>query len=76
MEENEIPIACRPQALTPPERTCEGELLREHLASVRQVREHEDGYAFQYPSDALLFNRMAELVSFSRSGRRFSACPA
>ena len=63
MNEKESPIACRLDALTPPERAREGALLREHLASVRETREREDGYSFRYPSDPALFQRMAELVT-------------
>ncbi len=62
MEAHEIPIACRLDALTLQEQTREKELLREHLTSVRQIREREDGYSFQYPADSALFSRMAELV--------------
>src|SRR4051812_16879585 len=54
MDENDAPIACRPNALTPQERAHEGELLREHLASIRETREREDGYSFRYPSDPAL----------------------
>ena len=63
MDENQLPIACHLNALTPQERAREGELLREHLESIRETREREDGYSFRYPSDPALFARMAELVS-------------
>lgn len=59
----EVPIACRLDALTAAERGREAELLREHLASVVETRERHDGYAFRYSSDPALFARMAELVS-------------
>ena len=63
MNENQAPIACRLSALTPTQRTREGELLREHLASILETREREDGYSFRYPSDPALFPRLAELVT-------------
>lgn len=58
-----IPIACVLTGLTPEQRDREGVLLHEHLASVQEVREREDGFAFRYPPDAALFARMAELVT-------------
>ncbi len=60
---NQLPVACALSALTPEERTREGELLEEHLASIRERRERPDGYSYRYPNDAALFSRMAELVS-------------
>ena len=62
MEENEIPIACRPQALTPQERAREGELLQEHLASVRQVREQEDGPSSTFRTRCCLTEWLSWLV--------------
>lgn len=61
--ENEIPIACAPSALTREQREREEVLLEEHLASVREVQEQDDGYAFRYAPDPSLFGRMAELVA-------------
>jgi hypothetical protein len=61
--ENQLPIACALSALTPEERTREGELLEEHHASIRERRERPDGYSYRYPKDPALFSRMAELVS-------------
>lgn len=58
-----IPVACRLGALSASERAREHELLGEHLRSVVEVREQAGGYSFRYPSDALLFARMAELVA-------------
>lgn len=63
MEQNEVPIACVLTALTSDQRAREGVLLREHLASIQETREREDGYSFRYPSYMALFSRMAELVS-------------
>jgi hypothetical protein len=60
---DEIPIACVVSALTKEQRVREDALLKEHLASVREVRELEDGYAFRYDADVGLFARMAELVA-------------
>ncbi|MGH7337567.1 MAG: hypothetical protein ACREI7_08320 [Myxococcota bacterium] len=67
---NEVPITCRPDALTPAEREREEVLVGEHLASVRETRELLDGYAFRYGSDPALFARMAELV-----GLEHRCCP-
>lgn len=63
MEESEIPIACRLDVFTDAERSREGELLQEHLSSVLEVRELDDGYAFRYAADPAFFARMAELVT-------------
>ena len=63
MEENQIPIACRLNALTSAERAQEGVLLQEHLSVALEIRERADGYSFRYPSDPAVFARMAELVS-------------
>ncbi len=60
---NEFPVACVLSALTPDRRQREHALLQEHLASVREVVERDDGYAFRYDPDAGLFARMAELVA-------------
>jgi hypothetical protein len=61
--EDEIPIACAIGALTEAQREREEVLLQEHLASVQEVEEREDGYSFRYPADLELFGRMAELVA-------------
>jgi hypothetical protein len=64
MEPNdEIPIACVLSALTPAQREREGVLLEEHLTSVREVKERDDGYSFRYDPEVSLFGRMAELVA-------------
>lgn len=60
---NELPVACVLSALNPDHRRREQALLQEHLASVREVVERDDGYAFRYDPDAGLFARMAELVA-------------
>ena len=60
---DEIPIACVLSALTAEQREREGVLLKEHLMSVREVKERDDGYSFRYDPDMSLFNRMAELVA-------------
>jgi len=62
-DHNELPIACVLTALTPEQRSQEAVLLEEHLASIEEVRERDDGYAFRYAADAGLFSRMAELVA-------------
>lgn len=61
--DDNIPIACVLTALTPEQRDREDVLLKEHIASVQEVLEHDDGFAFRYPPDAALFARMAELVT-------------
>lgn len=63
MPHEEIPIACRLDALTEAERARGAELLRRHAASVLEAREREDGYSFRYPSDPALFAQIAELVA-------------
>lgn len=61
--DDNIPIACVLSALTPEQREREAVLLGEHQASVQEVREHDDGFAFRYLADPALFVRMAELVA-------------
>ena len=63
VEDEQVPIACQLNALTAAERVREGELLEEHLASVLETRERDEGYSFRYGSDPGLFARVAELVS-------------
>jgi hypothetical protein len=60
---DEIPIACVLTALTKDQREREGVLLKEHLMSVREVNERDDGYSFRYDPDMSLFGHMAELVA-------------
>ncbi len=60
---DQIPIACVLTALTPEQRSREAVLLKEHLRSIEQVRERDDGYSFRYSADVGLFSRMAELVA-------------
>lgn len=60
---DEIPIACALTALDAEQRRREDVLLKEHLASIREVKERVDGYSFRYPADIGLFARMAELVA-------------
>lgn len=62
-EQRLIPIACVLTALTPDQRARERALLDEHLASVRVVKEQDDGYSFCYDGDIGLFARIAELVA-------------
>jgi len=59
----EIPIACVLSALTAEQREREVVLLEEHLRSVREVKEQNDGYSFRYDPDMSVFGRMAELVA-------------
>jgi hypothetical protein len=40
-------------------------------ASVQEVREHDDGFAFRYVADPALFVRMAELVALEHRCRPF-----
>jgi hypothetical protein len=60
---DEIPIACVLSALTTEQRGREHALVKEHLMSVREVKERDDGYSFRYDPDISLFGRMAELVA-------------
>lgn len=60
---DDIPIACALNALTLEQREREDVLLKEHLASVREVKERDDGYSFRYDADVGTFSRMAELVA-------------
>ncbi len=59
----DIPIACVLSALSPEQRARESVLLKEHLASVQEVKERDDGYAYRYAPDMALFGRLAELVT-------------
>lgn len=61
--DEEIPIACVLGALDATQRDREAVLLDEHLTSIREVKELDDGYAFRYAADVALFGRMAELVA-------------
>jgi hypothetical protein len=63
VEKDALPIACQLDVFTDEERSREQELLRDHLSSVLEVRERDDGYSFRYAPDPALFKRMAELVS-------------
>lgn len=60
---DDIPIACVLAGMTKEQRDREAVLLEEHVASVREVKERDDGYSFRYDSDIALFSRMAELVA-------------
>lgn len=60
---DEIPIACVLTALTQEQREREDVLLKEHLTSMREIKEQTDGYSFRYDPDMALFGRMAELVA-------------
>ena len=62
-ETDDIPIACVLTALNQEQREREDILLKEHLRSVRELKERDDGYSFRYDSDVGLFARMAELVA-------------
>jgi hypothetical protein len=67
---SDIPIACVLSALTPEQRAREATLLKEHFASVKEVRESANGYSFRYAPDVGLFARIAELV-----GLEHRCCP-
>ena len=60
---DELPIACRLDAMSDADRARERVLLSEHLASFVEARERDDGYSYRYPPSPALFVRLAELVS-------------
>ena len=61
-----IPIVCRPGALTVEQRQRSQTLRRELATATQEVTALPDGYAFQYPPDAALFQRVAEWISLER----------
>ena len=66
----ELPIACRLDAMAPEIRSREAALLQEHRDAYVEAREDEGGYSYRYEPDAVLFARMAELV-----GIEHRCCP-
>jgi|GEM_PF-4842267 len=75
VSEDEIPIAWDLGALTQEQRDREDVLLKEHLASVRETKEQDDGYSFRYDPGIALFMRMAEFVALEHLCCPFLAFP-
>jgi len=57
-----IPIACRLDVFRPSERTRHSGLIEQLRASLEEVRELPDGFAFRFADDGSLFGRLAEWV--------------
>ena len=64
--EDEIPFACSLTALTAAERAHHSDLSKELHSAVKDVRELDNGYAFQLSGDAKTISMVAEWVSLER----------
>lgn len=63
---SESPIACSLTALSPAERKRHGEVTRQMRASVQEVRELPDGYAFRLPANETSIRETAEWIAMER----------
>jgi hypothetical protein len=63
---SESPIACNMTALSPAERKRHGEVTRQMRASVQEVRELPDGYAFRLPASETSIRETAEWIAKER----------
>lgn len=65
-DENEIPFACSLTALTAAERAHHSDLSKELHSAVKDIRELDNGYAFQFSGEAKTISMVAEWVSLER----------
>jgi hypothetical protein len=63
-ETGAVPLAC---LLTGEDLAARGEVVRPLMASAQQVRELEDGYAFQFPGEAQWMQRVVTFVAEERA---------
>ena len=64
--EDEIPFACSLTALTAAERAHHSDLSKELHSAVKDVRELDNGYAFQLSGEAKTISMVAEWISLER----------
>ena len=64
--EAEIPFACSLTALTAAERAHHSDLSKELHGAVKDIRELDNGYAFQFSSEAKTISMLAEWISLER----------
>ena len=62
-ESEAVPLAC---LLTGEGRAARGEVVRPLMASYQQVRELEDGYAFQFPGESEWIQRVVTFIAEER----------
>jgi hypothetical protein len=65
-ESNSVPIACRPDALTPAQRDRSRALREELAASTQETRAGADGYEFRLRDDPDVFRKAAEWITLER----------
>src|SRR6185369_15793089 len=65
-EEAEIPLACSLTALTAAERAHHSDLSKELHSAVKDIRELDNGYAFQFSGVAKTISMVAEWISLER----------
>ena len=63
---NEIPFACSLTALTADERAHHSDLSKELHNAVKDIRELDNGYAFQFSGEAKTISMVAEWISLER----------
>jgi hypothetical protein len=59
-------FACNAKAIPAEERPRHSELTRQLMRSVRDRREHSDGYSFQLDSETIRFGQLAEWITRER----------
>lgn len=64
--ENEIPFACSLTALSAAERAHHSDLSKELHRAVKDIRELNNGYAFQFSGEAKTISMVAEWISLER----------
>jgi len=65
-KEAEIPFACSLTALTAAERAHHSDLSKELHRAVKDIRELDNGYAFQFSGEAKTISMVAEWISLER----------
>lgn len=65
-KEDEIPFACSLTALTAAERAHHSDLSKELHRAVKDIRELDNGYAFQLSGEAKTISMVAEWISLER----------
>lgn len=66
MTEQNTPLVCRLDALTPAERTRSTELRRALVEATVEVSETADGFVYRYRADRALYAQLVEWIALER----------
>jgi hypothetical protein len=66
MAEQNTPLICRLDALTPAERARSNDLRRALVEATVEITETEDGFAYRYRAERTIYAQLAEWIALER----------